>query len=145
MHHDWWVAEILGEPIEPASKTELPSIPVLEADAEFRKGAADSLCRKLETETITNMLVGPHTDVAALPTPLAKAAPIADFGKFLRDTIKFTERARQLDMGESQRKADLRKILLEHVGKFAPNPDAIDRVVQSAAKWTRAVLMEANV
>ncbi len=131
-----------------ASRKPVPDgVPVLDDPlVDFRKsdGAADSLCRQLESDALNAELIGPCFDAAGeilspsaqktiggnphQPEPdfskLFQGVEI-DFGKFVKDIGFYADRSASLQKKEPRRRRELREIVDSTLGQFvvdcAPN------------------------
>jgi hypothetical protein len=113
-------------------------------------GAASADISRIERDVLIEQLApGTETDPATgLRKQPAQPAPVADFGTFLKNTIRYTERARDLDAGQHSRVCDCRQIVENAFAKLLPRqitPDiseALDRCANSAAMLVRESLTE---
>lgn len=131
-----------------ASRKPIPDgVPVLDDPLhDFRKsdGAADSLCRQLESDSLISELIGPCFDAAGLVLSESAQKTIGgnpsqnepdfsklfdnvhiDFGKFAQDIGKYYDRGAALAKKEPRRRRELRELVEDHLGSFivrhAPN------------------------
>jgi hypothetical protein len=138
------VADSVGE--VPSGKA-VPDVAVLDDPLhDFRKsaGAADSLCRQLESDALTAELIGPCFDAAGeILSPSAQKTiggnphqpepdfsklfdnVHIDFGKFAQDIGKYYDQGAALAKKEPRRRRELREIVDSTLGQFvvdhAPN------------------------
>jgi hypothetical protein len=156
------VADSVGE--VPSSKV-VPPVAVLDdVTHDFRKsdGAADDLCKQLESDALTAELIGPVFDLSgeilspsaqSLVDESARLAALPD----LTNLIKDTARSAELDKSEPRRKREISEIVHSTLGQYIadhhPNrisdpiskadiDECFDRITNSAAQFVRGALME---
>jgi hypothetical protein len=145
--HDWLVNEILGEPLEAQRQTAVPDIPVIDDPLRNEQPTvkAARLSAEKQAEEWLEDMIGPREDIAAAqlaPWPKPQA-PIASFDNFLKNTIRFTDRARSLDADGPRRRSELRDLFTEQLSALHPHPEDVWHLADAAERALRGILMEA--